>query len=105
MEGYGGALALLAIEGDVPTHDMEYTFRTRKSQTDVVGLGREEGPADLFEMGWRDARPGILNTNHQAVRARPDLDGQYAVFGRVIRGGEVPSRLERGDLIVRMSVK
>jgi cyclophilin family peptidyl-prolyl cis-trans isomerase len=36
---------------------------------------------------------------------RPDLDGQYAVFGVVIRGAEVPSRLERGDLIVRMSSK
>ncbi|HEY6211251.1 MAG TPA: peptidylprolyl isomerase [Vicinamibacterales bacterium] len=36
---------------------------------------------------------------------RPDLDGQYAVFGRVIRGEDVPAKLERGDLIVRMSVR
>jgi cyclophilin family peptidyl-prolyl cis-trans isomerase len=36
---------------------------------------------------------------------RPDLNGKYAVFGRVISGGEVPARLERGDQILRMYVK
>ena len=36
---------------------------------------------------------------------RPDLDGSYAVFGRVIGGGDVPGRIERGDVIVRMYVK
>jgi cyclophilin family peptidyl-prolyl cis-trans isomerase len=40
-----------------------------------------------------------------ALADRPDLDGQYAVFGQVIRGGDVPAKLERGDLIVKMSVK
>jgi cyclophilin family peptidyl-prolyl cis-trans isomerase len=37
--------------------------------------------------------------------ARPDLNGRYAVIGRVIDGGEVPARLERGDLILRMFVR
>ncbi|HEV3142111.1 MAG TPA: peptidylprolyl isomerase [Vicinamibacterales bacterium] len=36
---------------------------------------------------------------------RPDLDGQYAVFGRIVVGGDVPARLERGDVIVRMFVR
>jgi cyclophilin family peptidyl-prolyl cis-trans isomerase len=36
---------------------------------------------------------------------RPDLDGSYAVFGRVTGGGDVPGRIERGDVIVRMYVK
>lgn len=36
---------------------------------------------------------------------RPELNGRYTVFGRVIAGEDVPARLERGDLIVRMSVK
>jgi cyclophilin family peptidyl-prolyl cis-trans isomerase len=35
---------------------------------------------------------------------RPELNGRYAVVGRVIAGDEVPARLERGDLILRMSV-
>jgi len=55
------------------------------------------------------AHPGVASQADSQIFVdladRPDLDGQYAVFGRVIRGGEVPSRLERGDLIVRMSVK
>ena len=36
---------------------------------------------------------------------RPDLNGRNAVFGQVIEGADVPARLERGDLIVRMWVR
>ena len=36
---------------------------------------------------------------------RPDLDGHYTVFGRIIAGADVPARLERGDLITRMYVR
>ena len=36
---------------------------------------------------------------------RDDLDGRYAVFGHVISGGEVPGRIQRGDLIIRMYVR
>jgi cyclophilin family peptidyl-prolyl cis-trans isomerase len=35
---------------------------------------------------------------------RPDLNGN-TVFGQVIAGGEAPARLERGDVIRKMSVK
>ena len=36
---------------------------------------------------------------------RPDLNNRYTVFGHLISGDDVPSRLERGDLIRRMSVR
>jgi cyclophilin family peptidyl-prolyl cis-trans isomerase len=36
---------------------------------------------------------------------RPDLNSRYTVFGQVIAGDDVPSRLERGDLIVRMYLR
>jgi cyclophilin family peptidyl-prolyl cis-trans isomerase len=36
---------------------------------------------------------------------RPDLDGRYAVFGHLIAGADVPARLQRGDLILRMYVR
>ena len=36
---------------------------------------------------------------------RPDLDGRYTVFGRVIAGAEVPARIQRGDLITRIYVR
>lgn len=36
---------------------------------------------------------------------RPELNGRYTVIGGVIAGDEVPARLERGDLILRMSVR
>ena len=36
---------------------------------------------------------------------RPDLNNRYTVFGHIIAGDDVPSRLERGDLIRKMYVK
>jgi len=36
---------------------------------------------------------------------RPDLDDRYALFGTVTSGGDVPARLQKGDLIQRMYVK
>ena len=36
---------------------------------------------------------------------RPDLDGQYAVFGQVTDGEEVVESLQVGDVIARVSVK
>jgi cyclophilin family peptidyl-prolyl cis-trans isomerase len=36
---------------------------------------------------------------------RPDLDGQYAVFGQVADGADVPERLQVGDIITRVSVQ
>ena len=36
---------------------------------------------------------------------RPDLDGRYTVFGKVITGMAVADRLERGDMLKRASVK
>jgi cyclophilin family peptidyl-prolyl cis-trans isomerase len=39
------------------------------------------------------------------LRAAPDLDGKYTVFGRVIRGMDVVLRIERGDVLTRAYVK
>ncbi len=36
---------------------------------------------------------------------RPDLNGRYAVFGRIISGADVPAQLQKGDLIRRMYVR
>ena len=36
---------------------------------------------------------------------RTELDGYYTVFGYVIAGPDVPSRMQRGDVITRMYVK
>ena len=61
--------------------------------------------------------PGAVGVSHPGKPAaadsqlyvtlakRPDLDGYYTIFGQVIAGVEIPSRLERGDLITKMYVR
>lgn len=39
------------------------------------------------------------------LTARPDLNGRYTVFGRLIAGTEVPERIQKGDQITRMYVR
>jgi peptidyl-prolyl cis-trans isomerase B (cyclophilin B) len=39
------------------------------------------------------------------LKVRPDLDGQYAVFGQVVEGADVPAMLEIGDVVTRVSVR
>ena len=51
-------------------------------------------------------RPGEADSQiYVTLRDRPDLDGYYTVFGRVIAGDDVPATLQRGDVITRMYVK
>jgi peptidyl-prolyl cis-trans isomerase B (cyclophilin B) len=39
-----------------------------------------------------------------ALEALPELDGRYAVFGRVTKGMDVIDRIQQGDRIVKASV-
>ena len=39
-----------------------------------------------------------------ALEALPDLDGRYAVFGRVTKGMDVIDRIQQGDRIIRATV-
>jgi cyclophilin family peptidyl-prolyl cis-trans isomerase len=55
------------------------------------------------------AHPGVAaqadSQIYVTLADRPELNGRYTVFGRIIAGGDVPDRLERGDLIRRVYVK
>lgn len=71
--------------------------------TAEVGLKRRHvvgavGVAHLGEPAKADSQIYIT------LSERPDLDGQYAVFGQVIDGVDVPARLHVGDTIVRATV-
>lgn len=61
----------------------------RKHRTGAVGVAHMGLPAKA------DSQIYIT------LEVRPELDGQYAVFGQVIEGADVPSRLRVGDAIIR----
>jgi cyclophilin family peptidyl-prolyl cis-trans isomerase len=42
---------------------------------------------------------------YMTLDARPDLNGRYTVFGRLIAGTGVPERIQKGDQITRMYVR
>lgn len=50
--------------------------------------------------------PGRADSQMYVTLAdRPDLNGKYTVFGQVVAGDDVPARLERSDVITKVSVK
>jgi cyclophilin family peptidyl-prolyl cis-trans isomerase len=76
--GFGGAGYSLRAE-----------INRRPFARGALGMPRSQG----FDTGG-----GQLFFSHVPT---PHLDGQYTVFGQIIRGADVIDRLERGDLILR----
>lgn len=67
-------------------------------------------PALVHERGAvamaRSADPNSASAQfYIALEALPELDGRYAVFGRVTNGMDVVDRLQQGDKLIRASVK
>jgi cyclophilin family peptidyl-prolyl cis-trans isomerase len=67
--------------------------KTRKHTAGAVAMAHMGNPAAA------DSQIYVTLAN------RPDLNGKYTVFGHIVSGAEVPARLERGDVIVKMSLR
>ena len=50
-------------------------------------------------------RKGADSQFYITLRATPELDGKYAVFGRVISGMNVADQIKLGDVLRKVSVK
>lgn len=99
--------------GDPQTRDM--SLRDRWGRGAAASSGTPIGIAEITKKHLHQAGAvGIAHMGNPAkgdsqiyitLAPRPDLDGQYAVFGRVIEGGDVPARLQVGDEIQRVYVR
>jgi cyclophilin family peptidyl-prolyl cis-trans isomerase len=67
--------------------------KTRKATAGAVAMAHLGNPA------------GADSQIFVTLADRPDLNGKYTVFGHVVTGADVPSRLERGDVITRMYLR
>jgi cyclophilin family peptidyl-prolyl cis-trans isomerase len=96
--------------GDPASRDL-----SRKDWWGRGGSGTPIGTAEITKK--RSNVRGALGMGHSGdpraadsqfyitLRAAPELDGKYTVFGRVIEGMEVVLRIQRGDLLRRAYVK
>jgi cyclophilin family peptidyl-prolyl cis-trans isomerase len=96
--------------GDPVTRDM-----SRQSWWGRQGSGKPIGVAEITKKR-RNVRgavamahtgnPALAESQFYILRqAKPELDGKYTVFGRVISGMEVVDRLVRADMLKKASVK
>lgn len=99
--------------GDPQTRDLR--SRERWGRGDAASSGTPVGIAEITKK--RLHRAGAVGVAHMGNPAkadsqiyitlapRPDLDGQYAVFGQVVEGQDVPARLQVGDEIRRVYLR
>lgn len=99
--------------GDPQTRDTE--ARARWGKGDAAASGT---PVGIAEVGTRRRHTalavGLAHMGEPAkadsqlyitLAPRPDLDGRYAVIGRVFEGEEVPALLQVGDEIRRVYLR
>ena len=99
--------------GDPQSRDL--SLRERWGRGAAASSGTPIGAAEMTKKRLNVAGAvGIAHMGNPAkgdsqiyvtLAPRPDLDGQYAVFGRVIEGEDVPARLQAGDEIRRVYVR
>jgi cyclophilin family peptidyl-prolyl cis-trans isomerase len=99
--------------GDPQTRDL--SLRDRWGKGAAASSGTPIGVAEISKK--RLHTPGAVGIAHMGnpakgdsqiyitLAARRDLDGQYAVFGQVIEGDDVPAQLQVGDEIRRVYVR
>lgn len=74
---------------------------TTPGLTSQLALAHERGALAMA----RSADPNSASAQfYVALQALPELDGRYAVFGRVSEGMAVIDRIEQGDRIIRATV-
>lgn len=80
------------------------------------GFGKPIGVAEITKkrrhvrgavaMGYAGTDPKMADSQfYITLRAAPELDAKYTVFGKVINGLGVIDRITRGDLLKKASVK
>ena len=99
--------------GDPQTRDM--SMRDRWGRGGDASSGSAIGVAEITKR--RKHAIGAVGIAHMGdparadsqiyvtLAARPDLDGQYTVFGQVVEGEDVPAQVQVGDLITRIYVR
>jgi cyclophilin family peptidyl-prolyl cis-trans isomerase len=96
--------------GDPASRDM-----TKEDDWGKGGSGTPIGAAEFSKlrthvlgavaMAHKGDASGADSQFYVALRATPQLDGQYAVFGKVISGMDVVQKITKGDRIIRVTVR
>jgi peptidyl-prolyl cis-trans isomerase B (cyclophilin B) len=85
-------------QDDAPTYSKELTS---PGITRQLALAHQRGALAMA----RSADPNSASAQfYVALQALPELDGRYAVFGRVSAGMEVIDRIEQGERIIKATV-
>ena len=75
---------------------------TNPAELDDLVLRHERGAVAMARSPSPDSASAQF---YVALRPLPELDGRYAVFGRVVDGMEVVDAIQQGDRITKAELK
>ncbi|AII48754.1 peptidyl-prolyl cis-trans isomerase [Synechococcus sp. KORDI-52] len=75
---------------------------TNPAELDDLVLRHDRGAVAMARSPSPDSASAQF---YVALRPLPELDGRYAVFGRVVNGMEVVDAIQQGDRIIKAEVK
>lgn len=109
---YGTGNFIDPVGGEARLIPLELKLRTEKLPRYGEPLTSPEASRDLALTHQRGAvamarsdDPNSASAQfYVALQALPELDGRYAVFGRVTRGMDVVDRIQQGDRLIRATV-
>jgi cyclophilin family peptidyl-prolyl cis-trans isomerase len=96
--------------GDPQTRDMtkQATWGSGNAGTPVgvaeISKKRRHGPGAVG-MAYSGTAKEAAGQFYVMLRAAPSLDGKYVVFGRVIKGLDVASKIQKTDMLKRAFVR
>jgi peptidyl-prolyl cis-trans isomerase B (cyclophilin B) len=96
--------------GDPQTRDMtkQASWGTGSSGTPVgvaeITKKRRNGPGAVG-MAHSGSAKDAASQFYITLRAAPSLDGKFAVFGKVIKGLDVAAKIQKADVLKKVSVR
>jgi peptidyl-prolyl cis-trans isomerase B (cyclophilin B) len=92
-----------------PALESEWGLGPEASSGTPIGVSEMTKKRTHTEGAVAVAHPGLPSQADSQIYVtlanRPDLNFKYTVFGHVIEGADVPSHLDRGDVIRRMFLR
>lgn len=75
-----------------PGYQIPAEFNDHNHRTGTLAMARSRDPNSAGSQFYITLAP------------QPALDGQYTVFGQIVTGADIPAKIQRGDLILSMTI-
>lgn len=91
------------VEKDILIQSEEAKIKVKPMKRELLqNLGNSKGAVGMARTNDPDSATSVI---YILIEPQPQLDGKYTVFGRVISGMDVVTKIEKGDNIEKATIR